>query len=328
LEERLRSSGVEIYYCRNNPLQVSHAGKLRVIFELWRELRRWRTDILHCHNVTTALYGGPAGRLARVRMILCTRHGFYVPPERVRKERAFWKIARFCCDRVVAVSQAVRDGMAALPYARAGQIVTIPNGIQAPAVSGFAPAKSGFTLVTVARLDEPKDHPTLLRAIAGVAPRIPGLRLLVVGGGSREGELRELVRELGIEGHVEFLGNRRDVGDWLAQSHVFVLASKSEGLPISMLEAMAAGLPMIVSDVGGVGEAAGCLPAVRLVRPGDPDEMADAILEFWSRREELESLAAAHRHHFEQYYSAETMARAYARLHSEVPANLLQHKVF
>jgi glycosyltransferase involved in cell wall biosynthesis len=320
LEERLRKSGVEVYRCRHNPLRQSLPGKLGTIFELRRELRNWGTHILHCHNITTTLYGGPAGRLAGVRGILCTRHGFFVPPHLVRKERAFWAVARVCCDRVVAVSDSGRNAMAALPYGRDAQIVTIPNGISPQEVTLVPEPGSGFTLVTVARLDPPKDHATLLQAIARIGGQIPDLRLLVVGGGSLESRLRELSRELGIERCVEFLGKRHDVGNWLARAHVFVLSSKSEGLPISMLEAMAAGLPMILSDVGGIREVAGGLPAVRLVRPEEPAEMASAILDFYSRRQEVASLGLTHRRYFNEHYSARRMSDAYARLYTDTCA--------
>jgi glycosyltransferase involved in cell wall biosynthesis len=312
LEATVRNDGIDVYCCRHNPLSTSVLGKLRTILELRREIRAWRTDIAHFHNVTTTLYGAPAARLAGVRGIFSTRHSFYMPPERVRIERVFWKVMRLC-HRAVAVSESVRTRMAALPYARASEIVTIRNGVASLPVTAPQTAKSDFTLVTVARLAAPKDHATLLRAIALVA----GARLLVVGGGPLEKELRALAQELGIGGRVEFVGERQDVGNWLARADVFVLSSLSEGLPMSMLEAMAAGLPMILSDVGGIRETAGDLPAVALVRAGDPQALALAITDFSGRLQELRQLGEVHRRRFEERYSAESMADAYFSLYAE-----------
>jgi glycosyltransferase involved in cell wall biosynthesis len=221
------------------------------------------------------------------------------------------------CNKVVAVSESIATAMAALPYARPSQIVLIRNGGRTLPVLSIPEPKTAFTAITVARLAAPKDHATLLRAIALVTPQIPDLKTLIVGGGPMEGELRALSEELGISGRVHFLGDRDDVGDWLARSDLFVLSSRSEGLPISMLEAMAAGLPMIMSDVGGIRETVGHLPGVILVPAENPSAMADALLDFSRRRQELPALGQANQRYFRQNYSAESMANAYAALYAE-----------
>jgi glycosyltransferase involved in cell wall biosynthesis len=312
LEATVRNDGVEIYRCRRNPVGASAAGKLSAVLELRRELRAWRTDIVHCHDIPTTLYGAPAARLAGVRGIFCTRHS--CRPDVIRNECSFWRVMRLC-DRAVAVSESVQDTLTALPYARAAQIVTIRNGVARQPVTSPPGARRGFTLVTVARLSPPKDHATLLRAVARAAGECPELRLLVVGGGPLEGELRALAQELGISACVEFPGERQDIGNWLARADCFVLSSRSEGLPMSMLEAMAAGLPMILSDVGGIREVVEGLPAVALVPPEDSEALAGAILDFSARRRELSRAGEVHRRHFEEHYSAECMADAYSRLY-------------
>ena len=122
LEATVRNDGVEIYRCQQNPVGASAMGKLRAVLELRRELRAWRTDIVHCHDIPTTLYGAPAARLAGVRGLFCTRHS--CRPDVIRNERSFWRVMRLC-DRAVAVSESVQDTLTALPYARAVQIVTI-----------------------------------------------------------------------------------------------------------------------------------------------------------------------------------------------------------
>jgi L-malate glycosyltransferase len=317
LEARLSDAGIEVYQCRNNPLQASRLGRLCTVFELLREFRAWRPALLHCHNMDPTLYGALAARLAGVRNVISTRHGFGLPAGHTRKERIFWAVSRLC-KRVVAVSESGRNSMAALPYSLPGRIMTIRNGVAPQPVTAPGEERTGFTLITVARLAPPKDHPTLLRALALVAPEIPDLRLLIVGGGVMETRLQALAAELKIEHHVRFLGERDDVGNWLARSDAFVLSSTSEGLPISMLEAMAAGLPLILSDVGGISEVARNLPGARLVPPSDIPAMAAAILEFSQERPRLAGWGEGNRRHYEENFSPEGMARQYDDLYASL----------
>ncbi len=320
LEEPLRKAGIEVSQCRHNPLEGSLRAKLGAIADLRRKLQSWPTDILHCHNITPTLYGAPAAWLTGVGAVIVTRHGFMLRPERVRKEKIFWKVARGC-SKVVAVSQSVAHNMSALPYARPAQIVTIRNGVLPPPVLSQPGPKTGFTVVTVARLAEPKDHSTLLRATALLQGEVPDLQVLVVGAGPMEEQLRSLAVELGITEHVKFLGDRRDVGTLLARSDVFALSSLSEGLPISMLEAMATGLPMVLSDVGGIRENVGHLPGVRLVAAGNPAELAGALADLSRNRGGLPRLGEANRQYFQTHYSADDMADAYASLYAECLAD-------
>jgi glycosyltransferase involved in cell wall biosynthesis len=131
----------------------------------------------------------------------------------------------------------------------------------------------------VARFIEGKDHDLLLRAFATI-PKGPRLRL--VGDGPTRASAESLARELGIQEQVDFLGNRDDVASLLATSDVFVLASRSEMLPISILEAMRAGLPVIASDVGGVAEAVAHNENGILVPSGSVSALAQALTDLTS----------------------------------------------
>jgi glycosyltransferase involved in cell wall biosynthesis len=135
-----------------------------------------------------------------------------------------------------------------------GQLVVVHNGVRAvPAWSQAVPAKARPRIVSVARFEAPKDHATLLRALA----RLDALdwELDLVGDGLLETRTRALAARLGIAARVHFLGYQPDVAACLGRAQLFVLSSRSEAYPRSVLEAMSAGLPVVATNVGGLGEA-------------------------------------------------------------------------
>lgn len=222
---------------------------------LLRLLRRLRPDVVHAHSSKAGQVGRLAARLAGVEAVF-TVHGwaFADGTSMGRKMVALpaeWLAAHWC-NCIITVSNADRElaGRYGFPMDR---IVTIHNGIP-DVVQRARPGRTDTPphIVMVARFARPKDQALLLRALADV--RVP-FRLSFVGMGETEKWHRQLTAELGMLDRVQFLGNRDDVADILADAQLFVLTSNWEGFPISILEAMRAGLPIIASDVGGVREA-------------------------------------------------------------------------
>jgi L-malate glycosyltransferase len=239
-----------------------------------------------------------------------TRHGMAALPYRLRKELKFWINAALFCDRVVAVCDAARRNMTAGAAVVAHKIVTIRNGAYPPlGGTDTRVHKKGFTLVSVGRFAPAKSYETFLRSVALARRHVPDLVLRIVGDGSDSRSLRQLSRELELDEVVEFCGERSDVGTWLRCADVFVLSSLSEGLPISILEAMAVGLPAIVTDVGGMPEVIGLSRAGRTVPARDTETLASAIVDFAGRRDELkqwgERASACYRQHFTPEHMAE-----------------------
>src|SRR5207302_5425406 len=132
------------------------------------------------------------------------------------------------------------------------KINVIRNGVELPAKSSQPPCP--FRAVVVARLDPVKDHVTLLKAVRLIVDAEPDFRLDVVGDGPSRSELTVLASELGLTDHVRFLGERSDVPQILSEAGLFMLSSLSEGISLTILEAMAAGLPVVATDVGGTSE--------------------------------------------------------------------------
>ncbi len=268
---------------------------------LARALASFGPDVIHAHSGTWY-----ATAVAGIRMpavpIVYTEHGRY-PPEPWHR----LAIDRWCArrtSRITAVS-----GETARYLARVLKLVDVPavieNGIDlsayrvADGVRREARASLGLqdencAAISVARFAPVKDHATLLRATAQVVASEPRFVLLLLGSGELETDLRQLAEALGIGSSVRFLGFRTDVARCLAASDLFTISSSTEGLPISLLEALATGLPTVATDVGGIPAALGSPPAGILVPPGDPSAFASALLSLTvdaSERRRLGSLA-------------------------------------
>jgi glycosyltransferase involved in cell wall biosynthesis len=311
LAEELRQLGIQIFM--HGP-----ASAISSMRSLRRVLRTLQPEVVHCHNAAAAIYAAPVARLLPVSpVILCTRHGLV--DRRPRQEFKFWIAARLFCDVLVAVCEAGRRNMAAHRLSDPAKITVIPNGTTA--APGRAPEDSqrtGFRLVNVARLSAEKDHMTLLRAVAIARQSVPDLAVWIVGEGKLGPRLRQFTEEAGLSGCVEFLGERKDVGAYLAQAHAFVLSSTSEGLPISILEAMAGGLPVISTDVGGIPEVARMIPAAfELVPVSDPAAMAEAIRRFAQKRPQLSELGGLAKQCYERWFTPERMAGNYMQIYRD-----------
>lgn len=259
-------------------------------------MRPW----LSCTGVVVRLSGGdPVGDLSRLRRLKL--HHLFVP-----------LIKRL--DRFIVVSRQMREELLAAGF-DASRIVLIPNGVETDA---FAPLRrSGDpatrTVVSVARLSAEKGIDVLLEAWKRVVSQTSSaVRLVLVGDGPERGALERQARESALNGSLVFAGQVRDVRPFLQHGDLFVLPSRSEGLPNALLQAMSVGLPCIASRVGGVQELITDGVNGRLVEPEDPRALAEALLQLLSDQEEAGRLGAAARQTVEQHYSFRQMVDRYA----------------
>jgi glycosyltransferase involved in cell wall biosynthesis len=158
---------------------------------------------------------------------------------------------------------------------RAEQTVVIPNAVDVRALPRVVPSGGVVELISVGRLREPKDFITLARALARL--KHGSFRASVVGDGPDRSKIEAELAQLGLSESVRLLGDRSDVPQLLAQSDIFVCSSRSEGMPVSVLEAMAVGLPVVASAVGGVPEIVDDGRTGLLVAPGATAPLADAL---------------------------------------------------
>lgn len=228
-----------------------------------KAIRSRRVEVLHAHQYTPFFYGALAGRLSRMRpRVIFTEHGRHFPDVVSTRRRLAnrWFLDRLA-DHVNAVCEFSARSLAKVDGFSRARIEVIPNGVDLPRYGRVADIKSvrervGLDpmrryITTVARFHPVKDHRTLLHAFAEVAPVRPDVDLLLAGDGQLRESLERLAGDLGIASRVYFLGVRRDVPDLLRASDVFALTSVSEAASITLLEAMASGLPVVVTAVGG-----------------------------------------------------------------------------
>ena len=256
---------------------------------LWRALRTLKPDLVQTYNVGT-LDLALVVKLAGVRRLVHAEHGRDAADPQGENSR-YLRLRRWMApfiDRYVAVAPDLQNWLTDRAGIRRSKVAYIANGIDAVAFDlprgerrlfgDFAPA--GTMLIGhVARLDKVKDQAGLISAFkllrdeAGQA----GCRLVIAGEGPQRDALERQVAELGLAESVRLLGNRSDVAELLAECDVFVLSSIAEGMPVTLLEAMAARLPVVATDVGGVARVVDGNVTGTLVPAGNPRAMADAL---------------------------------------------------
>ncbi|MCL6451376.1 MAG: glycosyltransferase [Acetobacteraceae bacterium] len=322
LVEGLPSQGFEL-------AQAEVAGAtVDAAFMLWRLIRRWRPAVLHLHGFRAGLVGRLAAALIPGPRpgVVYTVHGEPGPaaPPLARAGLAWAERALFpVADRVLAVSGSVRGYLVRLGLPPGG-VEVLPGGVDAerfrPGAGGGALRQElgvlpGQVLVgSAGRLAPEKGMEDYIRAVADLAPRRPDARFLLAGDGPLRPRLVALAQGLGLAGRLHFLGRREDMPAVLSDLDLFLLPSRSEGLPQVLLEAMACGVPVVAAWAGGVAEALAPGTGV-LVPPGTPGALsaaAGALLDDPDRRRRLGRLArAVVKHRFERRQWLGRMAAIY-----------------
>ena len=229
------------------------------------------------------------------------------------------RLAAHWCRTIITLSADERDaGLAARVGSRDGYVV-IPNGIDLERFARAPEPVAGRVLV-VGRFAPPKRHDLVLRAFADVHERFPGSELWFVGDGDDRPAAEQLAAELGVQGATRFLGVREDVPELLAQAACVVLASDYEGCPLSVIEAMAAGVPVVATSVGGVPEVVRDGVTGILAEPGRPEGLARGLAELLGDEARAVELGRAGRELARERFSREQMAAATAEVYERVVA--------
>ena len=309
LGEQMRSEGfaVEPNVGRHLP------DSMRNFYRIFKESQ---PDVVHLHNPTPSIYAAFAARMAGVPSLISTRHSLVAPPHRFMVELKY-AIAALSCDWIVGICDATAENLRRLHSVPTRKIVHIYNGavpLLRVARTDW-PQKSGFTLLYVGRLEPVKNHPLLLNAFQEALKAMPDLRLWMVGDGSERKALESLAAELQIAGQITFWGQQLDVAPFFSAADTFIMSSRSEGLPISLLQAFSLGLPAIVTDVGGMAEVVRLAQAGIAVSPTGVGEMASAILQLANSEADRERFAKNAEAAFQARFSLQTMVDAYMDLY-------------
>jgi glycosyltransferase involved in cell wall biosynthesis len=306
------------------PLKRRRKLELAPWVRLGRFLRRERVDVLHTHKFGSNVWGALTGAAVRVPVLVAHEHTWSYRGEPLRRFLDRELIAR-AADRFVAVSREDQRRMSEVEHIDPARTVFIPNGVlPLPAASGkdvraeLGIAADAEVLGIVGLLRPHKAHEVLLAALALLAGERPKLALLVVGGGPEQEYLERAARAFGVESRTRFLGDRADVPDLLGAFDLAVCCSDFEGSPLSVMEYMDAGLPIVASAVGGVPDLIEDGVHGLLVAPRDPRALADAIVELLSDPQRARAMGARARERRAAEFDIELQVRRLEALYEEL----------
>jgi sugar transferase (PEP-CTERM/EpsH1 system associated) len=293
------------------------------VWQLYQLIKRQRPHIVQTHSWGTLCEGLAAGRMARVPVMIHLEHGtLQTRKYQVRVQRWAWRRT----DRLLAVCSQLADRMADTMAVPRSSIRIIRNGVDTQRFQGHSRREArlrlgvprdAFLLGTAGRLAEVKDHATLLEALRLLAEEKVRVCAVIAGDGPLKSAIESRIQSLGLQDCVRLLGHRPDIETVLAALDVFVLSSRSEGLPMAILEAMASGVAVISTRVGGVAEVVTEGATGLLIEPGSPHALAAAIRQLIDNPSLRLQMGAAGRTRAEREFSLETMVAHYERLYWE-----------
>lgn len=286
------------------------------ILKVYREIKKGQWDLVHCHGFQGGAVGRAAAAMAGVPAIVTihntlqvvgpVRLGAKLAESWMREKTAWW----------VTVSSYLRNYAwkeLGIPEARTA---VIANGVQMPAE--IPPWQQQPVLGIVARLIPAKGIDIFIRAVQLLRPEIPDLKAVIIGDGPSASRLKALTEDLGLGGTVEFLGYREDVGEQLKKIAVFVLPTRSEGLGISVLEAMSMGVPVIATAVGGIPELVRHNHTGILVRRDDYGAIARSVRQLLRDKERAEAMRRAAFDNATRNFSSESMFQRTLEIYQQV----------
>ncbi|MEI2720451.1 MAG: glycosyltransferase [Gemmatimonadales bacterium] len=298
---------------------------------VWRMRARFRAsgfDVIHTHNNVASLYGGLAGRLAGVPMVLNTRHGMADMPYDHRREQIYRASVLFL-HRVAFVCHRALDfsvGKGLVPRRKA---VVVYNGVdmapyQVLDADGYADVRRELGVSpttrlvgTVCRLTAAKDLPSMVRMAQQARAHRDDVVFVIVGAGEEEGALRAMVRDLSLEAVVRLPGRRSDVARWLAAFDVFVMTSLSEGMSLALIEAAAAARPIVTTDVGGSADVVLDGENGFVVPVGEPTRFLERVEYLLDHPAEAAAMGSAGRERALREFDIEATCAGYAALYEK-----------
>jgi glycosyltransferase involved in cell wall biosynthesis len=258
----------------------------RGLVRLIRLVRAWRPEVLHSHMIHANIMARVLRLIAPVPALVSTIHSIY---DGGRLRMAAYRLSNGLVDQMTIISQTAADRFISERIIPEKLLKVIPNSVDTDRFRNLPPGtresvrrslgiQGQFAWLAVGRFEIAKDYPNMLHALASVRRRHPEALLLLVGRGSLQTETEALTRTLGLAGSVRFLGVRRDVPEVMSAADGYVMSSAWEGMPIVLLEAAAAGLPIVATRVGGNQEVVQHEDTGFLVPPRDSEALAGAML--------------------------------------------------
>ena len=296
-------------------------------------LRYLRPDVVHTHQIGALYYAGPAAQDEGVPLVVHTEHINQVAKHRGLRDRLrmrilWWRAGRyarrFCC-----VSEDIASEVCGYGAVPRGKVRVVRNGIDTMKFrgrgDGAVRASLGIpadapVVGTIGRLNEVKCQDLLIRSFGRVREQSPAAHLLLVGDGPSRDDLRALVEDLGLRDRVHFAGYQAEPERFLKAMDVFALASRAEGLPLAILEAWAAGLPVVATRVGGIPLVVEHGRTGLLAESGDEEALADHLRRLLSDPGLRRRLGESGRERAEADFDTRRMAGDYHRHYLELLA--------
>jgi glycosyltransferase involved in cell wall biosynthesis len=320
LGDRFRERGVGVQgVVKRSGADITLSLRLAALF------RRNRVDVVHTHNRLPLIYAAAAGKLAGAKVVH-TRHG---PGQGTRRERWLMRRAGYLIDAFVAVSPALAALARTLGDCADVKLKVIENGVDVATFRGSPDErdaaraevgipKDAWVVGSVGRLAREKNYPLLVRAAAPLLG--PDARLVLVGDGGEAATIRAEIEARAVGPFATLTGARHDVPRWMAAMDVFALSSRLEGLPLVALEAMAAGLPVVATAVGGLPTLIQDGVTGLLVPPDDEMAFARQLAVLRGDPALARAMGERGRTHVRARYSHDVMVSRYLKLYADVRA--------
>ncbi len=322
---RLQEDGFIVEHLHRQPgIDRGCATRLRQFAD------REGAEILHAHQCTPFFQAMLCRGLTGRRPVVFTEHGRHFPDIPSRKRAIVNRLLLKRCDRLFGCGAAVRQALIdneGLPESR---VEVIYNGVDLKALSKptqgarervraeFGYSASDFVAVQVARLHELKDHQTALKAVDEARHSIPGLRLLLAGDGDQRSAIEQTIRERGLEQTVTLAGTRKDIADLLSASDVFLMSSISEGIPLTVIEAMAARRPVVSTAVGGLPELIEHGVSGMLAPSGNASSLAASLVQLFQNADLRNQMAEVAAGRAQEKFSLQGMLNSYRDVYYDV----------
>lgn len=319
------------YGIRTEIVPCSRSWDISFLRRFMRTCRQFKIDVIHSHLFGAGLYACLAGAILRLPVVVTFHNELFLPGRRERFLPLKNFLIRNLADRIVLVADYMRPEYVSRGKYSEAKMRTIYNGIEFPPglpetekdnLRNELKLGAGDPLVGhVANFRTPKGHHYLIEAAAEVTRRLPNVRFLLIGDlgdGSIRAEVEKLAAKHNIEKNVIILGFRSDVSRLLSLMDVFVLSSISEGHPLSVVEAMAAAKPVVVTNVGGLPEIVEDGHTGYLVEPKNPSALAEKITTLLSQPDFREQMGSRAVKAAEGRFSLDAMIRSYEQLFEEV----------
>lgn len=321
--ELLAKQGIPVVVLKN---QAALLPKRSTFLELKKVIKKYHIDVIHSHN-TGPLLDAIAARVVSISFpkIVHTDHNRVTWPDKC-KYMLFERFASRVVSSMVAVSDEAKNNLVDYEKIPDGLIEVVDNGISVDNFQRFIDAAGStkhelgiqsfqYVIGLCAVLRKQKGITYLVQAMPEIINKIPGVVCVIGGSGTEREALEALVSKLDLQDHVRFIGPRDDVERILPIYDLFILPSESEGLPLSLLEAMAAKRCIVATSVGAVPKVLEGGRCGVLVSPGDPAAIAAAVVHLLNSPQERSGLSAEAFRCVNEHYSAITMAAAYGRIY-------------